>query len=97
MPIKGVSSKEENIIRKILEQYSEKYEFYFYGSRVKGNFRPLSDLDILVKSDTEINNEDIENLKEAFDESFLPYVVNLTYNIDEKFYNLIKADLVKVL
>ena len=49
MPIKGVSSKEENIIRKILEQYSEKYEFYFYGSRVKGNFRPLSDLDILVK------------------------------------------------
>ena len=96
MPIKGVSSKEENILRNIIEPYREKYDFYLYGSRVKGNFRPLSDLDILIKSNTKINPEDIERLKVNFDESLLPYVVNITYDIDEKFYNLIKEDQVKV-
>ena len=47
MLIKGVKIEEENIIKTILEPYKHKYEFYYYGSRVKGNFRFLSDLDIL--------------------------------------------------
>lgn len=54
------------------------------------------DLDILIKSNTKINPEDIEKLKVNFDESLLPYVVNITYDIDKKFYNLIKEDQVKV-
>ena len=96
MPIKGVTLEEEKIILSILEPYKNKYDFYYYGSRVKGNFRPLSDLDILLlsKNDTEI--DDIYTLKEAFDESLLPYVVNISYNIDDKFYNLIKEELVKI-
>ena len=49
MPIKGVTQEEEQIIKSILAPYKDDYEFYYYGSRVKGNFRPLSDLDILVK------------------------------------------------
>lgn len=95
MPIKGVTEKEESLIKSILEPYMSKYEFYFYGSRVKGNFRPLSDLDILIKSDIEIDRDDIANLKEAFDESLLPYVVNISYDLDENFYNMIKDDMVK--
>lgn len=94
--IKGITLKEYNIIKTILEQYKNKYEFYFYGSRVRGNFRPLSDLDILVKSKNNIDLNDIDNIKTFFDESPLPYVVNLSYELDEDFYKLIEKDLVKI-
>ena len=94
--IKGITLKEYNIIKTILEQYKNKYEFYFYGSRVRGNFRPLSDLDILVKSKNNIDLNDIDNIKTFFDESTLPYVVNLSYELDEDFYKLIENDLVKI-
>lgn len=96
MPIKGLTEKEETIVKEILKPYFSKYDFYFYGSRVKGNFRPLSDLDILMKSDSNINLNDIDKIKEKFDESDLSFVVNLAYNVDEKFYNLIVCDLIKV-
>lgn len=90
--IKGVTEKEYYIIKDILKNYSG--EFFAYGSRVKGDFSELSDLDILVKTDEKI----IPELKEKFDKSYLPYIVNFTdYNsIDDKFYNLIKNDLIKI-
>ena len=94
--IKGITLEEYYIIKSILEQYKNKYEFYFYGSRVRGNFRPLSDLDILVKSKNNIDLNDIDNIKNSFDESILPYVVNLSYELDEDFYKLIEKDLVKI-
>lgn len=97
MKIKGVTHTEQAIINNILTPFKDKYDFYYYGSRVKGNFRFLSDLDILIKSDKEIILEDMEILKTLFDNSNLPYVVNLTdyNNVDEKFYNMIKNDLIK--
>ena len=96
MPIKGITGDEEKIIFSILEPYKDKNEFYFYGSRVKGNFRPMSDLDILIKGS--ITVDDIETIKEEFDKSNLSYIVNFANysNLDEKFYNLIKPDLVRL-
>ena len=44
--IKGVTEKEENIIKDILSK--DPYDFYYYGSRVKGDFTIASDLDILT-------------------------------------------------
>ena len=98
MPIKGVTKNEENIIKSVLEPYKEKYDFYYYGSRVKGDFRFLSDLDIMVRGIELVNLSDINDIKEKFDKSNLPYVVNIAdyYNLDEKFYKLIEADLVKI-
>ena len=55
----------------------DKYEFFADGSRVKGNFRELSDLDIMVRGEIPININDFEELKEKFDNSSLPYIVNL--------------------
>lgn len=97
MSIKGLDEKEENIVKDILKSYLVKYDFYFYGSRVKGNYRPLSDLDILVTPKTSIDLNDIDAIREMFDNSNLSFIVNLAYDIDDKFYNLIKNDLVKVL
>ena len=90
----GVTTEEMNIIQKILQNYAG--EFFAYGSRVKGGFTALSDLDVLVKSD--YFDEIISGLKSAFDSSRLPYIVNFAnYSaVDKEFYDLIKNDLVKI-
>ena len=96
MTIKGLTEKEASIVKEILNPYLEKYDFYFYGSRVKGNFRKLSDLDILVQTNSEIDFNDIDDIREKFDNSDLSFIVNLTYDVEDKFYALIEKDLVKV-
>ena len=98
MTIKGVTESEQKIIDTILTPYKDKYDFYYYGSRVKGNFRFLSDLDILIKCKNDFKSDDIETIKTLFDNSNLSYVVNLTNfdDINNDFYNLIKKDLIKV-
>lgn len=93
MMIKGVTEKEEKIIKDILREYP--YDFYYYGSRVKGDFTKASDLDILTN---ELSYSELEEIETKFNESRIPYVVNLSLKskMDEKFYNLIKNDLVKI-
>ena len=92
--LKGVSESEWQILLNILRQFPG-CVFYAFGSRVKGNFSGLSDLDLLVKN---ANKDMIADLKYRFDNSYLPYVVNLVdFNtIEDKFYELIKDDLVQI-
>ncbi|PWL73806.1 nucleotidyltransferase domain-containing protein [Candidatus Gastranaerophilales bacterium] len=94
--IKGISEKEEKIIKNILAKYP--YDFYAYGSRVKGDFTRASDLDILLMSDGEILQSDIEKIKNEFNESKVPYRVNISRRdkMEDYFFKLIEADLVKV-
>ncbi len=94
--IKGITSTEEEIIKSILQKYP--YDFYYYGSRVKGDFSKSSDLDILLKSDKEIPYSVIDNIELKFNESKIPYIVNISQyaTMDKNFYNLIKKDLIKV-
>lgn len=93
MPV-GITADEQKIINKILSKYN--YSFYFYGSRVKGNFEKLSDLDILIKDEQKVPFKVLNKLKDEFDKSHLPYIVNLAdyQDMDEKFYKLIEQDLV---
>lgn len=94
--IKGITVEEEKIIQSVLKNYP--YDFYFYGSRVKGDFTKSSDLDILLKSDKEIPYSIIEEIELKFNESKIPFVINISQfaNMNKNFYNLIKKDLVKV-
>lgn len=98
MIIKGITKNEESIIQEILTPYKNEFDFFYYGSRVKGNFEKTSDLDILIKGANAFPLNKLEIIKTMFDNSDLPYIVNFVdYNmIDEKFYNYIKEDLVKV-
>ncbi len=92
--LKGVLDKEYAIILDILQDYNA--EFFAYGSRVRGDFSALSDLDVMVKS-AEFDRI-LPELKERFDKSYLPYIVNfVNYDtLDGSFYDLIKNDLVKI-
>ena len=96
--IPGITPQEEKIIQVLLKKYKGTYDFFYYGSRVKGNFSKVSDLDILIKGTQEMPVETLRDLKQAFDASPLPYVVNFSdfCTIDPPFYALIQADLVPV-
>ncbi len=96
--IKGLKLSEAKFISEILMPYKKDYDFYYYGSRVKGTFEKSSDLDILIKGHSQMPYETLETIKFLFDNSDLPFVVNFTdfYAIDDKFYQLIQKDLVKV-
>ena len=95
--ISGITEKEEKIIKDILSNYP--YDFYYYGSRVKGDFTKGSDLDVLIKNKNEIEQNIIDEISLKFNESLIPYRVNFSdyKKMSEDFYNLIKNDLVKVL
>lgn len=92
----GVTDKEQRIIEDILDAYADSYAFYYYGSRVKGNFEKTSDLDVLIKGQKEMPLFILSELKEKFDASYLPYIVNFSdyHNITPDFYEHIKQDLV---
>ncbi len=94
--VKGVTSKEETIIKEILKEYP--YEFYYYGSRVKGDYTKSSDLDILIKSDTPIPTLIMNELSTKFNKSKIPYIVNFSeFNLlEDKFFKHIQPTLVKI-
>ena len=94
--IKGVTAKEESIIKEILKKYP--YEFYYYGSRVKGDYTKSSDLDILVKSNKQIPISVLEEMCVNFNESKLPYIVNVAdYNLlEDSFFKLIEPTLIPI-
>ncbi len=94
--IKGINDKEEKIIKHILSDYP--YRFYYYGSRVKGDFTKASDLDILIRHNEEIPERIIDELQLRFNESLIPYVVNFSdfSRMDKEFFKLIEPDLVPV-
>ena len=94
--IKGLTEEQEKIIKNILNKYP--YEFYYYGSRVKGDYTKSSDLDIMLKSDKNVSPETIKKIENEFNASKIPFIVNIAdySNLDEYFYKLIEKDLVKI-
>ena len=79
------------IIKDILKKYP--YTFYAFGSRVKGNHKKFSDLDLCFFEDIPGNIK--AHIDEEFENSDLPYKVDLvnwdSCSID--FKKLIKNDL----
>ena len=79
------------IIKTILSGYP--YQFYAFGSRVKGTARPYSDLDLCYKDRIDIDT--LIKLQNAFEDSDLPYRVDLTSwdQMDIGFREMVKDDL----
>ncbi|MFV9856678.1 MAG: nucleotidyltransferase domain-containing protein, partial [Rickettsia aeschlimannii] len=75
--------------RSILGKYT--YKFYAYDSRIKGNAKKFSDLDLCIMDD--INYEVLLEIREALDESNISIHIDIKrWNIDmnEDFRSLIK-------
>lgn len=70
-----ISSNDFQILKKILEPFSE---VYFFGSRVTGNYKPFSDLDVCICEPNPVSNLLLGDLKEKFQNSSLPFTVDLS-------------------
>lgn len=65
------------VVSRILAKLVPDYDAWAFGSRVNGRAKKYSDLDIAVLSDKPLSLYDYATLKEAFDESDLPYRVDI--------------------
>lgn len=71
-----LTPQQRKVILSLLNKYLPDVEVWAYGSRVTGTARPSSDLDLVVFSPPERTAE-VFRLREAFDESDLPFRVEL--------------------
>ncbi|WP_319580075.1 nucleotidyltransferase domain-containing protein [uncultured Methanospirillum sp.] len=68
-----LSDEEYQLLLGILNEHLSGCRVYAFGSRVKGDHHPWSDLDLYIESDKAISSE----LKEALSESDIPIFVDL--------------------
>lgn len=89
-----LETRHKVIIEKILSEYP--YHFYAYGSRVKGENRKLSDLDLCYQEN--VPSDIAEEIREKFAESNLPFMVELVNwkHMRPSFQQAIKKDLVLI-
>lgn len=72
----GLPQTTIDTIRQILAAVPEVQKAVIYGSRAKGNYRPGSDIDLALFGD-ELNLEIVGQIAAHFDESPIPYQVDI--------------------
>lgn len=72
-----ISSSDLQTVKNILKKYLSQYPVWAFGSRVNGNAKPFSDLDIVVINDEPLNIELYTKLKQAFSDSDIPFLVDI--------------------
>ena len=74
-----IDLKPEHLIgvRQILKDHVPGWEVRAFGSRVTGTVKPWSDLDLAVAGPSPMGWENVELLIEAFQESTLPFRVDV--------------------
>ena len=82
---------EHKEVVRLLQRYLPDTEVWAYGSRVKGAARPASDLDLVAFASAG-QKEAVSRLREAFDESPLPFRVDLFVwdNVPKEFHRNIE-------
>lgn len=66
-------------VKAILKQHAPQLEAWVYGSRVNGKGHEASDLDLVIRAPGDLQKpiERLAELKQAFIDSDLPFVVDL--------------------
>lgn len=76
MPNIDVSPAQLKIILSLIEAHLPNTTVWAYGSRATGSARPQSDLDLVAFASAD-QKKAVYDLKEAFEESDLPFIVDL--------------------
>ena len=81
-----------DLVNTIVGQYFPNCEIRVYGSRVRGNARKYSDLDISIVGSTKLDRTQLMELRNAFDESDLPIRVDVHdwHNTSPEFQKIIE-------
>jgi predicted nucleotidyltransferase len=87
-----ISDEHLKLVQDILKKYP--YKFYVFGSRSKQQAKKFSDLDLCYFDN--IDSRILSNIEEDFEESDLPYKVDIINFNDcsEDFKAIIKKDMV---
>ncbi len=73
----NVTEKQMQIVFSILKRFVPDCEVRVFGSRYKGNVKEYSDLDLAIVGKEKLDWKIIADMKDAFEESDLPYRVDL--------------------
>ena len=78
-PLKyGLSDYTLQTMETLLKNYPAIRSVTLYGSRARGSFRPGSDIDITLHTDETFTHKEILQLRDRFDESDMPYFVDVS-------------------
>jgi uncharacterized protein len=72
----GLTERDMDTINHILINYPEVTEVHVFGSKASGNYKPGSDIDLAIVN-SGVSEKTIRNLKSEFDDSSLPYKVDI--------------------
>ncbi len=88
-----IGAEQRKTVLALLKKHLPNTAAWAYGSRAKWTARPQSDLDMVVFAEPE-QNAQVSNLREAFEESNLPFRVDLFVwdAVPEKFRKQIEAE-----
>ena len=88
-----LAPEDRNTVLTLLQRHLPDTEAWAYGSRVKWTSRPQSDLDLVVFA-TEDQRRPVGDLREAFEESNLPFRVGVFVwdEVPEEFRERIRAE-----
>jgi len=67
-----------NTLQTLLRKYPGIENAVIYGSRAKGSFRPGSDIDLTLYTDSGFTHDDLANLRRDFEDSDMPYFVDVS-------------------
>ena len=89
----GIKPEHVAIIKGILLEFLPGVEVRVFGSRVNGVFKDWSDVDLAIAGPTRVDPKVLTRLKGAFEDSDLPYRVDLLdwNDISPEFRELIQA------
>ena len=93
-----VSHKEMELIQSILARHVPTCEVRAFGSRVNHTAKPYSDLDLAVAGPENLGTPQLYALKEAFEESDLPFRVDVSdwNSLSKEFQKVIQKNYVVI-
>lgn len=74
----GLTKRDLDSIVGIIRRYPEVLLVHLFGSRAKGTFKAGSDIDLAIMNEG-VSASTVAKLKADFEESSLPYLVDLVY------------------
>ena len=77
MKMIDIQSNHKKIIQNILIRYIPNYEIWVFGSRITGNKKKYSDLDLVIISEKTIPTPTLAQLKYDLSDSNLPFKVDI--------------------
>ena len=97
-PLIDISPENWRIVRDILQRYVPDREIWAFGSRAKWTAKEFSDLDIAIIGDKPLSIALTADLREAFQESALPFKVDIVdwANITPSFQQVIQAAKIQI-